>query len=56
MTLTIEVDLPSDLNRLRLPAAVEARLQSLFDRQDERRRNGGGPDIVPPSPENRAVS
>jgi hypothetical protein len=34
MTLTIEVDLPADLARFRLPAAVAARLQSLLDRQD----------------------
>lgn len=34
MTLTIEVDLPADLARLRLPEAVAARLQSLLDRQD----------------------
>lgn len=34
MTLTIEVDLPSDLNRFRLPSAVAARLQDLLDRQD----------------------
>jgi hypothetical protein len=34
MTLTLEVDLPGDLARLRLPAAVAARLQALLDRQD----------------------
>jgi hypothetical protein len=34
MTLTIEVDLPADLARLRLPEAVAARLQNLLDRQD----------------------
>ena len=34
MTLTIEVDLPSDLARFRLPDAVAARLQMLLDRQD----------------------
>ncbi len=34
MTLTIEVDLPSDLARLRLPDALAARLQELLDRQD----------------------
>jgi hypothetical protein len=34
MTLTIEVDLPADLSRFRLPDAVAARLQSLLDRQD----------------------
>jgi hypothetical protein len=32
--LTIDVDLPADLDRLRLPAAVASRLQSLLDRQD----------------------
>jgi hypothetical protein len=34
MTLTLEVDLPADLARFRLPAAVVARLQELLDRQD----------------------
>jgi hypothetical protein len=34
MTLTIEVDLPDDLARFRLPEAVAARLQTLLDRQD----------------------
>ena len=34
MSLTIEVDLPADLARFRLPAAVAARLQTLLDRQD----------------------
>ncbi len=34
MPLTIDVDLPTDLARLRLPAAVATRLQSLLDRQD----------------------
>ena len=34
MTLTLEVELPGDLERFRLPAAVGARLQSLLDRQD----------------------
>jgi hypothetical protein len=34
MTLTIEVDLPADLARFRLPEAVAARLQTLLDRQD----------------------
>jgi hypothetical protein len=33
-TLTLEVDLPADLARFRLPGAVAARLQSLLDRQD----------------------
>jgi len=34
MTLTIDVDLPTELNRFRLPKAVDARLQTLLDRQD----------------------
>lgn len=34
MTLTLEVDLPEDLARFRLPEAVAARLQTLLDRQD----------------------
>jgi len=34
MTLTLQVDLPADLARLRLPAGVAARLQTLLDRQD----------------------
>ncbi|QDV32993.1 hypothetical protein [Tautonia plasticadhaerens] len=34
MSLTIDVDLPADLDRLRLPAAVASRLRSLLDRQD----------------------
>jgi hypothetical protein len=34
MTLTLEVDLPDDLARLRLPGAVAARLQGLLARQD----------------------
>ena len=34
MSLTIDLDLPADLDRLRLPAAVASRLQSLLDRQD----------------------
>jgi hypothetical protein len=34
MTMTIEVDLPADLARFRLPDAVAARLESLLDRQD----------------------
>ncbi|MBL8799099.1 MAG: hypothetical protein JNM56_34755 [Planctomycetia bacterium] len=32
--MTIEVDLPDDLDRFRLPEAVAARLQHLLDRQD----------------------
>lgn len=34
MTMTVDVDLPADLDRFRLPGAVAARLQSLLDRQD----------------------
>lgn len=34
MTLTLQVDLPDDLPRLRLPKAVAARLKALLDRQD----------------------
>jgi hypothetical protein len=34
MTLTIDVDLPGELDRFRLPKAVAARLQALLDRQD----------------------
>jgi hypothetical protein len=34
MTLTLDVNLPADLERLRLPRAVGARLQELLDRQD----------------------
>jgi hypothetical protein len=34
MTLTVEVDLPDELARFRLPDAVAARLQTLLDRQD----------------------
>jgi hypothetical protein len=34
VTVTLEVDLPADLTRFRLPDAVAARLQSLLDRQD----------------------
>ena len=34
MTVTIEVDLPADLARFRLPEAVAARLRALLDRQD----------------------
>jgi hypothetical protein len=34
ITLTLEVDLPADLARFRLPAAVAARLQALLDRKD----------------------
>ena len=34
MTLTLEVELPDDIARLRLPRAVGERLQFLLDRQD----------------------
>ena len=34
MSLTIDVDLPTDLARFRLPAGVASRLQGLLDRQD----------------------
>ena len=34
MTLTLEVELPADLDRFRLPQANQARLQSLLDRQE----------------------
>jgi len=34
MTLTIEVELPSDLEKCRLPAAVQQRLDRLLDQQD----------------------
>ncbi len=45
MSLTLEVDLPADLERFRLPQGVATRLQHLLDRQD------GG---QPLSPEERA--
>jgi hypothetical protein len=38
MTLTLEVDLPADLARFRLPYAVASRLQALLDRQDAGKR------------------
>jgi hypothetical protein len=34
MVVTIEVELPADLERFRLPEALAARLQELLDRQD----------------------
>lgn len=34
MTATLEIDLPADLARFRLPVAVAARLQTLLDLQD----------------------
>jgi hypothetical protein len=37
-TVAIELRLPNDLARFRLPAGVDARLQELLDRQDR-----GGP-------------
>lgn len=33
-TLAIEIRMPDDLPRFRLPAGVQARLQTLLDRQD----------------------
>ena len=35
MPLTLDLDLPADLARLRLPAAVSQRLQDLLDRQED---------------------
>ncbi|RPH82590.1 MAG: hypothetical protein EHM77_03015 [Planctomycetaceae bacterium] len=32
--MTIDIDLPGELTRFRLPRAVSARLQTLLDRQD----------------------
>jgi len=34
MTVTIELELPEELPKFRLPDAVDARLQELLDRQD----------------------
>ena len=34
-TVTIEMELPDDLARFRLPAGVQSRLQELLDRQDQ---------------------
>jgi hypothetical protein len=34
MTVTLEVDLPADLARFRLPEALADRLRTLLDRQD----------------------
>ena len=34
MTVALEVELPADLARFRLPEAVGARLQSLLDKQE----------------------
>lgn len=33
--ITIELEIPDDLARFRLPQSVQARLQALLDRQDE---------------------
>jgi len=38
MTMTLEVELPDDLARFRLPEAVAARLQTLLDQQDAGRK------------------
>ena len=37
MTLTIDIDLPADLENFRLPVAVQQRLDSLLDQQDSGR-------------------
>ncbi len=42
MTVTIDVDLPADLARFRLPLAVANRLQTLLDQQDS------GQPLTPP--------
>lgn len=34
MSITVELELPEDAQRFRLPEAVDKRLQSLLDRQD----------------------
>jgi hypothetical protein len=34
MSLTLDVELPADLERFRLPQGVAIRLQTLLDRQD----------------------
>lgn len=34
MPLTLDVDLPADLARFRLPAGVDSRLRELLDRQN----------------------
>ena len=34
MTLIIDIDVPAELSRFRLPKAVAGRLQTLLDRQD----------------------
>jgi len=35
MSQTLELELPADLDRFRLPSAVAARLSELLNRQDE---------------------
>ncbi|MBY0230719.1 MAG: hypothetical protein K2W96_15640 [Gemmataceae bacterium] len=35
MTTTLELELPADLARFRLPQGLAARLKSLLDKQDE---------------------
>jgi hypothetical protein len=37
MTLSIDVDLPADLEKFRLPVAVQQRLDRLLDQQDSGR-------------------
>jgi len=37
MTLSIDVDLPADLEKFRLPVAVQRRLDRLLDQQDSGR-------------------
>jgi len=34
MTVAIDLEIPDDISRFRLPKAVDARLQELLDRQD----------------------
>lgn len=34
MTLTIDIDLPDEIAKFKLPIAVASRLQSLLDRQE----------------------
>lgn len=36
--VSIEIEVPTDLARFRLPRALQARLQELFDRQDRGQR------------------
>ena len=37
-TVTIQLELPDDLPKFRLPAGVDCRLQELLDRQDQGQR------------------